>query len=244
MIMYLGPCSIESEEQVEKIILFLQTKNVDFVLRGGLFKLRTDPSSFQGLREEGVSIISKLKEKYKFKYATEISSLEQYHQVKDIADEFQIGTRSMYNYELLSFLGKQEKPVLLKRGFSATLEEWIGAAEYITKGGNKNVIMCERGVRSFEPKFRNMVDLTGALYVKKNTPFKVILDPSHGTGGTEYVAELTNAAIVSKLDGFMIEMHPEPEKAQSDKMQANSFAQIERIIKNVTKIKRIVDDLD
>lgn len=244
MIMYLGPCSIESEEQVEKIVLFLQSKDLNFILRGGLFKLRTDPNSFQGLRSDGIAIIAKLKEKYGFKYATEISSLEQYHQVKDIADEFQIGTRSMYNYELLSFLGKQEKPVLLKRGFSATLEEWIGAAEYISKGGNNNIIMCERGVRSFEPKFRNMVDLTGALYVKKNTPFKVILDPSHGTGGTEYVAQLTNAAVICKLDGFMIEMHPEPEKAQSDKMQANSFNQIERIINNVSKIKKIVDELD
>ena len=200
MKLYLGPCSIESEDQLRKTLEFLKSQNIDYILRGGLFKLRTSSKSFQGMREEGVSLIKKLKEEFDFKYATEISSIEQYHLVKDIAEEFQIGTRSMYNYELLSFLGKQEKPILLKRGFSATLEEWIGAAEYVTQGGNSNVIMCERGVRSFDPKFRNMLDLSGALYIKKYTNFKVIIDPSHATGSTEFINQLSNAAIICGLD--------------------------------------------
>jgi len=173
MILYLGPCSIESEDQLRKILDFLKEENVEFILRGGLFKLRTDPNSFQGLRKEGIEVIKKLKKEYKFKYASEISSIEQYEMIKDIVDEFQVGTRSMYNYELLSFLGKQDKPVLLKRGFSATIEEWVKAADYIKMGGNNNIILCERGVRGFEPKFRNMVDLTSALYVKKYTNYKV-----------------------------------------------------------------------
>jgi 3-deoxy-7-phosphoheptulonate synthase len=236
---FLGPCSIESKEQLELTLKFFQDHNIKYIFRGGLFKMRTSPDSFQGLREQGVDLIKEMKTKYNFKYASEISSLEQLELIKDIVDYIQIGARSMYNYELLSKIGSYNKPVILKRGFSATIEEWTKAAKYIELGNpNVEILLCERGVRGFDNKFRNLLDLQSALYIKKETNYKILIDPSHASGLRDYVEDLSVGCIAAGVDGLMVEVHPFPEKAWSDKDQAIDLETVKRIYKRCEKLSK------
>ena len=240
---FLGPCSIESEEQIEKICTFFKENNIAYVLRGGLFKMRTSPDTFQGLRNDGISLIKQMKEKYGFLYASEVSSIEQMEAIKDIVDYIQVGARSMYNYELLAALGKYNKPVILKRGFSATIEEWTKAAEYIVKSNpNVEIYLCERGIRGFDNTFRNVLDIQSALYIKEKTNYKILIDPSHACGKRDFVEKLSVAAFASGVDGLMIETHPEPEKSISDKEQAIDLETTKRIYEKCKKIQEILGE--
>jgi 3-deoxy-7-phosphoheptulonate synthase len=199
--------------------------------------MRTSLNSFQGLREDGIALIKELKLTYNFQYASEISSLDQLEKIKDIVDYIQIGARSMYNYELLSSLGKYNKSVILKRGFSATIEEWIKAADYIKQSNpNIDIILCERGVRGFDNKFRNILDIQSALYIKKNTNYKILIDPSHASGLRDYIEDLSVASIALGIDGLMVETHPNPEQALSDKEQAIPLDVLKRLYLRCEKI--------
>lgn len=241
-IFFLGPCSIESEEQLTKTCEFFKRNDIKYVLRGGLFKMRTSPDTFQGLRNEGIELIKKMKEKYGFLYASEVSSLDQVEAIKDIVDYIQVGARSMYNYELLFALGKYNKPVILKRGFSATIEEWTKAAEYVLKANpNVEIFLCERGIRSFDSTFRNVLDVQSALYIKKKTKFKILIDPSHASGKREFVEDLAVSAFVLGVDGLMIETHPVPEQSISDKDQAIDLETTKRIYEKCKKIEKVLD---
>jgi 3-deoxy-7-phosphoheptulonate synthase len=215
-----GPCAIESKNYMESIL------NLPFgptLIRGGVYKMRTNKDSFQGLGTEAIEIIKELKKNKSFNFVTEITDPRQIDGLLPIVDCFQIGARNMYNYELLKELGQHQIPVILKRGFSATLSEWLGAAEYLQELGENKIILCERGVRSFDTKLRNLLDLGSVIYLKKNTQFKVIVDPSHSMGDSKYVIDASLAALAAGADGLIVEVHPEPEKALSDGHQALSL---------------------
>ena len=238
---FFGPCSIESENQLEQTLSFFKDNQIKCILRGGLFKMRTNPNSFQGLREDGVEIVKRLKAKYQIEYASEISSLEQLEKIHAIVDYIQIGARSMYNYELLSQIGRYNKPVILKRGFSATIEEWLKAADYVVKNyPNTEVILCERGIRGFDDKFRNILDIQSALYIKKNTKFKILIDPSHASGKRDYIEDLAVASIALGVDGLMVESHPNPDEALSDKEQAISLETLKTLYERCLKYEKLV----
>ncbi len=211
-----GPCAIESEKQLLKTAQAIK-KNID-ILRGGAFKPRTRPESFQGLGKRGLEILKKVSESLEIPSVTEVIDPRDVELVSSYADMLQIGARNMQNYPLLIEVGKSKKPVLLKRGLVATVDEWLAASEYILKQGNRNIILCERGVRTFSRSTRFTFDLGGALMAKKEG-FLVIADPSHATGNPELVAPLTRASREAGLDGAMIEVHYSPGSAKSDAKQ-------------------------
>ena len=227
-----GPCSVESEEQ------FLQTaqcaaSNGAQLLRGGIYKMRTNPDSFQGLGEPALEFVKSVKKQTGLGFVSEVTDPRQIEAMHDWVDVFQVGTRNMYNYSLLSELGKTRKPVLLKRGFSALVEEWLLAAEYVTRGGNSKVILCERGIRTFEKVTRNTLDLSSVAYIKQNSPYPVLVDPSHATGVRALVAPMAKAAVACGADGLLIETHPNPEKALSDGYQALDFNEFGTLMSDV-----------
>ncbi|NMB07833.1 MAG: bifunctional 3-deoxy-7-phosphoheptulonate synthase/chorismate mutase [Tissierellia bacterium] len=224
-----GPCAVENLEQIDEIGAFLYKLGIK-ILRGGAFKPRTDPKSFQGLGIEGIEILKKIKEKYNFKIISEIMDPRDIEIFHDYIDIFQIGSRNMYNYSLLKEMGKIDKPILLKRGMSATIEEWIKAAEYIEIGGNNNIIFCERGIRSFDNYTRNMLDLMSVPIIKEKTNYPIIVDPSHGTGRRELILPATKAALALEADGVMIEVHPNPEEALSDGQQSLNFNEFKELL--------------
>lgn len=225
-----GPCSIESKEQIIEEAKELKKIGVD-VLRGGAFKPRTSPYDFQGLGMEGVKYMKEASEITGVPIITEILSEENIDEMAEYVDIFQVGSRNMYNYALLKKLGKTKVPVLLKRGFSATLKEWANAAEYIAMGGNENIIFCERGIRSFNEYTRNTLDLAGAVLLRQITGRPVIVDPSHATGIRELIEPMTAASIACGLDGVIIEVHENPEKALSDGKQTIDYRMYEEIVK-------------
>ena len=227
-----GPCSIESRPQFEAIASFVHEQGAA-MLRGGIFKLRTKPSSFQGLGEEGYEIVRAVREITGMPMVAEITDPRQIDALSELVDVFQVGTRNMYNYALLKELGLLRKPVLLKRGFSALLDEWLHAAEYVLMGGNEDVILCERGIRTFEPRMRNTLDLAAVAWVKRHSHLPVIVDPSHGTGRPELIEPMTLAAAAAGADGVLIEVHPEPENALSDGHQAVDFEGFGRIMEKL-----------
>ena len=214
-----GPCSIESEEQFLSTARSVLNHGAS-IIRGGIYKMRTQADSFQGLREEAIPLVQKMKQETGAPFISEISDPRQIEKLLLVVDCFQVGSRNMYNYELLKELGKQDRPVLLKRGFSALIEEWVKAAEYIVLNGNENVILCERGIRCFEGPMRNTLDLSAVAYVKKHFPYPVIVDPSHGTGRHEIVTPMSKAAVACGADGLIIEVHPNPKEALSDGFQS------------------------
>lgn len=214
-LMITGPCALESRDQMAYIVNESSQSNV---FRAGIFKMRTNPNSFQGLGKEGIKIISDLKATRPFEFVTEITDPRQIEVLDDVVDMYQIGSRNMYNYDLLKELNSLGKPVLLKRAFSATVKEWICATEYMPMLENK-IILCERGIRTFETSTRNTLDLNTVVYLKQNTPFKVIVDPSHATGKREMIKPLSLAALACGADGLLIETHPNPSEALSDKEQ-------------------------
>lgn len=227
-----GPCSLESTEQMQEHLE--RYKNHQY-LRAGLYKLRTSAESFQGLREDGIKIIKELKKKYKFKLVSEVVSSQSLELLSEVVDIFQIGTRNMYNYELLKKLNHYQQPVLLKRGFSATLNEFVEAAKYINNSVER-VILCERGIRSFEQSYRNTIDINAVAYLKHNTKYKVIVDPSHGTAIPELIEPVSLAAIAAGADGLLIESHNNPNLAKSDADQALTHQQLDSIIHKVSSL--------
>ena len=214
-----GPCSIESEEQFLPTARHVLNHGAS-VVRGGIYKMRTQARSFQGLGDEALSLVKKMKKETKAPFIAEITDPRQIEKLSSVVDCFQVGSRNMYNYELLKELGNQPKPVLLKRGFSALIKEWVRAAEYLMAGGNQNIILCERGVRCFEGPMRNILDLSAVAYLKEHFQFPVMVDPSHGTGRPEIIQAMSKAAVACGADGLMVEVHPYPEKALSDGFQA------------------------
>ncbi len=214
-----GPCSIESEEQIFKLAEVV-AKSGTKILRGGAFKPRSSPYSFQGMGEEGLKLIRKAADEFGLVVITEVMEIAQIDLIAKYADIFQVGARNMQNFSLIKELGKAKLPVMLKRGLSGTIEEWLMSAEYMLAQGNKNVMLCERGIRTFEKYTRNTFDLSAIPVVHKKSHLPVIADPSHATGLRDQVAPMARAAVAAGADGLMIEIHHDPENALSDGPQA------------------------
>lgn len=225
-----GPCAVESEEQILKTAEFLKSKGIEY-LRGGTFKHRTSPDAFQGLGEKGIRLLEKAKQKTQLKLVCEILDPRKIDLFKNI-DIIQIGARNMQNFPLLIEAGKTQKTILLKRGFSNTIDEWVKAAEYIKKQGNDDIIMCARGIRTFETETRNTADID-AIPILKQKGFKVLFDPSHCAGRKDLIIPLSKAAIAAGADGLIVEVHPDPEKALSDKEQQLTFAEFDKFLKEI-----------
>ncbi len=230
-----GPCSVESEALTLEIAEFLKSEGVH-LLRAGAFKPRTSPYSFQGMGREGLEILKKVRAKTGIGIVTELMDTEEADVVEDCADIIQIGTRNMQNYALLRRVGKMKKPVLLKRGMSATLEEWLMAAEYILAGGNKQVLLCERGVRTFNDHSRNTLDLSVVPPLQATSHLPVLIDPSHGTGKRAYVPPMALASLAAGSDGLLLEIHPNPDKAASDGMQTIDFPTFTKLRKTLEQL--------
>lgn len=235
-----GPCSIESEEQFFKTGQFVRSHSAS-LLRGGLFKLRTSPESFQGHGQSAYEIATKVKTQLGMPFVSEITDPRQIEEMESVVDMFQVGSRNMHNYALLKELGQTKKPVLLKRGFAGLINEWLLAAEYIVKHGNPNVILCERGIRTFETATRNTLDLNAVAYIKARTHLPIIADPSHGTGMSDLVIPMARAAFAAGADGIMVEVHPEPAKALSDGFQALTFEMFESMMDQLQKMSIALD---
>ncbi len=238
LLMIAGPCAIESEEQIQIISEYLSKLGVRF-LRGGAYKPRTSPYSFQGLKTEGLVLMRHAADKYGMSVVTEIMSQDKLDELCEYADILQVGTRNMQNYPLLRALGKIDKPVLLKRGMSSTIEEWLLAAEYILSGGNQKVILCERGIRTFEQATRNTLDLSAIALVKQLSHLPVIADPSQATGVRDLIEPMSKAAIAAGADGLIIEVHNQPEEALSDGAQSLYLDQFGKMLEPLRKIAAI-----
>lgn len=230
-----GPCSIESREHFLETAEGVKAAGATF-LRGGVYKMRTSPDSFQGVGPAGFSYVAEVKKQVGLPLVSEVTDPRQIGDLLNIVDMFQVGSRNMYNYELLRELGQHRKPVLLKRGFSATVDEWLKAADYVLKGGNDDVLLCERGIRTFESKTRNTLDLGTVAWLKAHTPFPVVVDPSHGTGRPELILPMSLAAVGAGADALIVEVHPRPEEALSDADQALNFEQFATIARDVRKV--------
>jgi len=217
-----GPCTVENLAQMEEVASRLAIAPIQ-ALRGGVYKPRTSPYDFQGLGLEGLKILQSVRDRSGLPVITEVMAISQIADIAAYADVLQVGSRNMQNFDLLKALGEANKPVLLKRGLAATIEEFVMAAEYILSHGNPNVIMCERGIRSFDSYTRNVLDLGAVVALKQITHLPVIVDPSHAAGKRELVADLARAAIACGADGVIVECHPEPEKSVSDARQALSL---------------------
>lgn len=228
-----GPCSVESEAQMQEITSVMKQSGAS-LLRGGAFKPRTSPYAFQGMGMPGLDLLRKAREQSGIPIVTEIMSAEHLPFFSDV-DILQVGARNMQNFELLKALGKVKNPVLLKRGFCATIDEWLMSAEYLLSGGNENVILCERGIRTFEPSTRNTLDLSAVVMLKEKTHLPVIVDPSHACGLAWMVEPLALAAIAAGADGLMIEVHQDPQNAKSDGEQSLTPNQFYDLMKKVEK---------
>lgn len=235
-----GPCSIETPEQFRSTAEHVQ-KHGACILRGGMFKLRTDPDTFQGIGRSAFSIAKEVRAVTGMPFISEITDPRQIGDFNDLVDVFQVGSRNMHNYSLLKELGQVQKPVLLKRGFSGLIREWLLSAEYIVKHGNPNVILCERGIRTFESATRNTFDVNAIAYVKQHSHFPVIADPSHGTGASELVTPIALAAAAAGADGIIVEVHPNPSVALSDGFQALTFPMFENLMNRLEKVLNALD---
>jgi len=232
-----GPCSVESEDQLIQTAQAVKSAGAS-LLRGGAFKPRTSPYSFQGLGREGLKLLAKAREATGLGIVTEVIDISELDNVLEYADLLQIGSRNMYNTKLLRALSKVKKPIMLKRNFSATLNEFLMSAEYLLSGGNDQVILCERGIRSFVEYSRNTLDLNIIPAIKSVSHLPIIVDPSHGTGRSDLIIPMSRAAVAAGADGLLIEVHPNPQAAFSDGEQSltpDTFAQLMREIKTVSQ---------
>lgn len=234
-----GPCAVESRAQLLEAADIAKRGGAQF-LRGGAYKPRTSPYSFQGLEEEGLKYLAEAREKTGLRIVTEVTEVEAVPTVAAYADLLQIGARNMQNFRLLKEVGRTQKPVLLKRGLAATLDEWLNAAEYILNEGNPNVIFCERGIRSYETYTRNTLDLSAVAAVKHLSHLPIIVDPSHGTGKWRLVKPMSLAAVAAGADGIILEMHPNPAKALSDGPQSLTPVNYEDLMRDVRKLARFM----
>ncbi|MBM4427151.1 MAG: 3-deoxy-7-phosphoheptulonate synthase [Chloroflexi bacterium] len=234
-----GPCSVESKSQILETAHAVREAGAN-ALRGGVFKPRTSPYAFQGLGEEGLEYLAEAREQTGMPIVVEIMSQTQLELMLKYVDVFQVGARNMQNFNLLRALGETRKTILLKRGLSATIEELLMSAEYILAGGNKQVILCERGIRTFETATRNTTDINAIPVLKNLTHLPVILDPSHSTGHADYVAAIARAGIAAGADGLIVEVHPEPTKAVSDGKQSLKPERFAEMVKQVKAIAEIM----
>lgn len=234
-----GPCSVESQEQMEQVASELKKMGVK-ILRGGAYKPRTGPYNFQGLGKEGLDILQETGKRHNMATITEILDIRDLDIICQKTDILQIGARNMQNFELLKEVGSVKKPVMLKRGLSATIEELLLAAEYILSRGNSEVMLCERGIRTFEKETRNTLALTTVPLVKELSHLPIIVDPSHATGKRSLIEPMTKAAIACGADGFIVEVHPNPEKALSDAQQQITPQQFEELLKNCRPIAEAI----
>ena len=234
-----GPCSVESRDQILRTAQAVRRSGAA-ILRGGVLKPRSSPYAFQGMGLEGLALLKEAREATGLPIVTELLSVRDFDRFIEEVDCVQVGARNMQNYELLRLLGKTDKPVLLKRGLSATLEEWLMSAEYILAGGNPNVILCERGIRTFETCTRNTLDLSAVPAVHHLSHLPVMVDPSHGTGRRWMVSPLARAAVAVGADGLIIEVHPDPEHALSDGAQSVDPAQFDELMRGLRAIAAAV----
>ena len=232
-----GPCAIENEDILKETAFKVRGSGA-VALRGGAFKPRTSPYSFQGLGEDGLRMLARIGEEMNMPVVTEIMDSEDIDLVSQYADILQVGARNMQNFSLLKKLGKIDKPVMLKRGLAATIEEWLSAAEYILAGGNGQVILCERGVRTSETWTRNTLDLSAVALVKELSHLPVMVDPSHATGVRSLVTPMARAAVAAGADGIMVEVHPHPERALSDGDQSLTPKGFSQLMKDIDPIAR------
>ena len=236
-----GPCAVESREQLFAAAEIAKKGGAQF-LRGGAYKPRTSPYSFQGLEEEGLKYLAEAKEKTGLRIVTEVTEVDAVETVAEYADLLQIGARNMQNFRLLKEVGRTQKPVMLKRGLAATLDEWLNAAEYILNEGNPNVIFCERGIRTYETYTRNTLDLSAVAAIKHLSHLPIIVDPSHGTGKWRFIKPMALAAVACGADGLIMEMHPNPAKALSDGPQSLTPENYYDLMDSVTKLAKFMKD--
>lgn len=239
-IMIAGPCSIESRDQLMQIAREVKTQGAQ-MLRGGAYKPRTSPHSFQGLGPQGLFHLKEASEETGLLTVTEVMEQEELDLICKYADVLQVGARNMYNYPLLKRIGQTDKPVLLKRSFMATVEEFISAAEYILKEGNKRVMLCERGIRTFDTVTRNTLDIASVPILKKMSSLPVIVDPSHGTGRSDIVIPMTLAGLMAGADGIMVETHPNPKKALSDGLQTLDFPHFRELMDEFKSLCKYIE---
>ena len=236
-----GPCSVETEEQINYVAQRVKDAGATF-LRGGAFKPRTSPYSFQGLKSKGLDLLKGARKVTGLPIVTEIMRVSHIDMFEGV-DIIQVGARNMQNFELLKELGKIDKPILLKRGLSSTIEEWLMSAEYIMAGGNNKVILCERGIRTYETATRNTLDLSAVPVIKKKSHLPVIVDPSHATGKSSLVEQMALAAVAAGADGLMIEVHNDPKHALSDGAQSLTPDQFDIVAKRVFALKKAYDEI-
>jgi 3-deoxy-7-phosphoheptulonate synthase len=235
-----GPCAVETEEQIFKIAKLVKDAGAK-ILRGGAFKPRSSPYSFQGLGEDGLKLLRAAANEFQLKVVTEVMDKSQIDLIEKYADILQIGARNMQNYTFLKDLGKASKPVMLKRGLAATIEEWLMSAEYILSGGNQQVILCERGIRTFETATRNTMDISAIPVVKKKSHLPIVADPSHGIGIRDKVIPMARAAVAAGADGIIVEVHHDPDHALSDGAQSLYPNQFSQMMKEVRMIARAIE---
>lgn len=230
-----GPCAVETEKQMREAAQAARQAGAA-VLRGGAYKPRTSPYTFQGLGEEGLGLLAEVRESTGLPFVTEVMDTRQVETVAQVADALQIGTRNMQNYDLLREVGQSGKPVVLKRGYAATVQEWLRAAEYVAAAGNLDIILCERGIRTFETGTRYTLDLSGMAAAKLDTHLPVIADPSHATGTHKLVPQMALAALAGGADGLMIEMHPHPDRALSDGPQSLTPKRLAHLMEEIRNL--------
>ncbi|AOY79481.1 3-deoxy-7-phosphoheptulonate synthase [Moorena producens JHB] len=240
LVIVAGPCSVENEEMIVETARRVKASGAKF-LRGGAYKPRTSPYSFQGHGESALDLLAKAREESGLGIITEVMDTADVDKIGRVADVLQVGARNMQNFALLKKVGAQDKPVLLKRGMSATIDEWLMAAEYILAAGNSNVILCERGIRTFDRKYsRNTLDLSVVPVLRTLTHLPIMIDPSHGTGKSDYVPAMAKAAIAAGTDSLMIEVHPNPAKALSDGPQSLTPNRFDELVKEMAVIGKAV----
>ncbi len=237
-----GPCSIESEEQILATIAHLKANKIP-IMRGGVYKPRSSPYSFRGLGMEGLKLWAGYARKAGIKIITEVMMPEQIQDMHDFVDIFQVGARNAQNFNLLDALGEVDKPVLLKRGMSGTIEELLQSAEYVFSNGNERILLCERGIRTFENAYRNTMDINAIAILKEKSHLPVIADPSHGIGLRRFVPQVALAGLMAGADGLICEVHPSPEKAFSDGQQTLSFPEAERLYAAIRKTYSVRKEL-
>lgn len=234
-----GPCSIENEEQVESIVKYLLKNNIR-IMRGGVYKPRSSPYAFRGLGIEGLKMFSGICKKNNIRVITEVMQVSQIEEMEPYTDIFQVGARNSQNFNLLDALGKVDKPVLLKRGISGSIDELLQSAEYIFSGGNEKIILCERGIRTFESAYRNTFDINAISILKQKSHLPIIADPSHGIGLREFVPKIALAAVAAGADGVIYEIHPTPEEALSDGQQTLNFNESTEMIEKLKKMREVL----
>ena len=241
--MMAGPCSIESEEQVVSVLEHLKANNIK-IMRGGVYKPRSSPYSFRGLGIDGLKFWHSKAKEYGIKIITEVMQVSQIEPMLEYVDIFQVGARNSQNFNLLDELGKVDKTVMLKRGISGTIDELLQAAEYIFSNGNEKIMLCERGIRSYETAYRNTLDLNAVTILKDKSHLPVIVDASHGIGVRKYVSQMTLAGIMCGADGIINEVHETPEKAFSDGQQTLNYAEAEKLYHDVRRTRELFVDLN